>query len=95
MKSRSKAASLTFFPQSSLLCSLISPGPVYTPLQPASRDAEGMKDWAVGPGTLPLHGRPLQPSELGASYVYLADNGASNGMTGQVIHLNVGQWFGS
>jgi len=73
----------------------VAPGPVYTPLQPASRDAEGMEDWAVGPGTLPLHGRPLQPSELGASYVYLADNGASNGMTGQVIHLNVGQWFGS
>ncbi|EPQ27222.1 uncharacterized protein PFL1_05145 [Pseudozyma flocculosa PF-1] len=71
----------------------VAPGPVYTPLQPASRSADNMEGWGIG--QIPLHGRPAQPAELGASYVYLADSGATNTMTGAVLHLNSGGWFGS
>lgn len=71
----------------------VAPGPFYTPLQPASRDAENMEDWSIG--KLPLHGRPGQPAECAPSYVFLADAGSSNIMTGQVLHISHGQWVGS
>lgn len=67
------------------------PGPVYTPLQPASRPADNMDNWTVG-GT-PLHGRANMPAEMGPSYVFLAC-ADSNAMTGQLMHLNNGQWIG-
>lgn len=41
-------------------------GPVYTPLQPASRPADNMDDWSVG--ALPLHGRANMPAEMGPAY---------------------------
>ncbi|KAL9931763.1 hypothetical protein V8E36_009313 [Tilletia maclaganii] len=71
----------------------VAMGPIYTPLQPASRSADNMEDWSVG--GLPLHGRPGQPAELAGTYVFLADSGTSNLITGQTIHVNSGQWFGS
>ena len=71
----------------------VAPGPVYTPLQPASRSEDNMEGWGIG--GVPLHGRPGQTAEMGATYVYLADAGASNIMTGQVLHLSHGSWFGS
>lgn len=71
----------------------VAPGPVYTPLQPASQSAEKMDGWAVG--VQPLHGRPGQPAELGASYVFLADSGASNLITGSTLHINSGVWMGA
>lgn len=39
-------------------------GPVFTPLQPASRSGESMEGWAVGEPSL-LHNRPGQPAEIG------------------------------
>lgn len=45
---------------------LVAPGPVHTPLQPASRPAEQMEDFQVG--ALPLHGRANQPAEMGPAY---------------------------
>ncbi|WVQ65865.1 uncharacterized protein L199_004043 [Kwoniella botswanensis] len=69
----------------------VCPGPVYTPLQPASRPAEQMEEWQLG--TLPLHGRASQPAEMGPAYVFLASP-ESNAMTGQMMHLNNGQWIG-
>jgi len=71
----------------------VAPGPIYTPLQPASRSKDNMEGWGIGGA--PLHGRPGQPAEMGATYVYLADPGSSNLMTGQVMHLSHGSWFGS
>ena len=44
----------------------VAPGPVYTPLQPASRPADNMEDWSVG--ALPLHGRANMPAEMGPAY---------------------------
>ncbi|GAA5961498.1 hypothetical protein JCM3765_003608 [Sporobolomyces pararoseus] len=67
----------------------VAPGPVLTPLQPASRSAEQMKDWGVGDSSL-LHQRTGQPAELGESYVYLA---TSNLSTGTIVHPNSGQYF--
>ncbi|GAA5955003.1 hypothetical protein JCM8115_005595 [Rhodotorula mucilaginosa] len=66
----------------------VAPGPVFTPLQPASRSADQMDNWGVG--DIPLHGRVGQPAELGESYVYLA---TSNLTTGQIVHPNSGQYF--
>jgi len=69
----------------------IAPGPVYTPLQPASRSAEEMEGWQIG--KVPLHGRAAQPAEMGEAYVLLAGPGG-NYMTGSVIHLNGGEHIG-
>jgi hypothetical protein len=44
----------------------ICPGPVHTPLQPASRPAEQMEDFNVG--ELPLWGRANMPAEMGPAY---------------------------
>ncbi|KAK4699725.1 hypothetical protein P7C70_g6532, partial [Phenoliferia sp. Uapishka_3] len=66
----------------------VAPGPVYTPLQPASRSPEQMDDWGVG--SVPLHGRVGQPAELGESYVYLA---TSNLSSGTIVHPNSAQYM--
>jgi len=78
---------------------VVCPGPVFTPLQPASRPKEQMEDFQVG--ALPLHGRSNQPAEMGPAYgmpfsifvvetaddlVFLA-SADSNAMTGQCMHL--------
>ncbi|GAA5889325.1 hypothetical protein JCM6882_000707 [Rhodosporidiobolus microsporus] len=66
----------------------VAPGPVYTPLQPASRSDEQMEDWGVG--EVPLFGRVGQPAELGESYVYLATSELS---TGTIVHPNSGNYM--
>ncbi|KAJ7478653.1 hypothetical protein B0H11DRAFT_2028147 [Mycena galericulata] len=69
----------------------VAPGPVYTPLQPASRSDEQMEGW--GAGSVPLHKRVAQPAEMAASYIFLA-SADSNQMTGNVLHINSGQHVG-
>lgn len=54
----------------------VCPGPVYTPLQPASRPAEQMDDWNIG--ALPLHGRVNMPAEMGPAYGTFCDSLAPN-----------------
>lgn len=44
-------------------CFFDAAGPVYTPLQPASRTEDQMDGWGIG--DIPLHGRVAQPAELG------------------------------
>ncbi|KAK4052375.1 hypothetical protein OIV83_002177 [Microbotryomycetes sp. JL201] len=66
----------------------VCPGPVYTPLQPASRPADNMDGWGVG--DIPMWGRVGQPAELGSTYVYAAE---SNLLTGQALHPNSGQYL--
>ncbi|SNY97096.1 SDR family oxidoreductase [Halomonas sp. hl-4] len=63
----------------------VAPGPVWTPLIPASFDEE--KVAAFG-GQVPMK-RAGQPSEMGPAYVYLACEESSY-MTGQTMHLNGG-----
>lgn len=59
----------------------VAPGPVHTPIQPASRTAEEMKNFG-GKGKL---GRLGQPSEIAPSFVFLASNDAEL-YYGQVLH---------
>jgi NAD(P)-dependent dehydrogenase (short-subunit alcohol dehydrogenase family) len=59
----------------------VAPGPVHTPLQPASRPAEQMEGF--GEGT--VLGRPGQPSEVAPSFVFLASKD-SELYYGQVLH---------
>lgn len=66
----------------------VAPGPVWTPLQPATlgaHDPQWLEDF--GSGT-PL-GRAGQPSELGPVYVFLASLDSSF-ISGQTIHPNGG-----
>ncbi|MBE0402446.1 oxidoreductase, short chain dehydrogenase/reductase family [Halomonas citrativorans] len=63
----------------------VAPGPVWTPLIPASFDDEKVAEFG---GQVPMK-RAGQPSEMGPAYVYLASEESSY-MTGQTIHLNGG-----
>lgn len=67
----------------------VAPGPVWTPLIPASF---GEKHAETFGQNVPL-GRPAQPHELAAAYVFLASEDA-NYMVGQVLHLNGGEIVG-
>lgn len=64
----------------------VAPGPVWTPLIPASYPPEKIPEF--GKNT-PL-GRPAQPCELAPSYVFLASEIDSSYMVGQVLHVNGG-----
>lgn len=52
---------------------VFSPGAVYTPIQPDTREAEQMVNW----GASSKLGRPSQPSEVAASYIFLASREAA------------------
>ncbi|HZH44008.1 MAG TPA: SDR family oxidoreductase [Lysobacter sp.] len=63
----------------------VAPGPIWTPLIPASFDAEHVKEF----GANTLMKRAGQPSEVAPAYVFLASEDASY-ITGQTIHINGG-----
>lgn len=64
----------------------VAPGPVWTPLIPASFDEDHVAEFGK---STPM-GRPGQPSEVAPSYVFLASDDASY-ISGQVIHVNGGE----
>jgi NAD(P)-dependent dehydrogenase (short-subunit alcohol dehydrogenase family) len=66
----------------------VAPGPVWTPLIPASFSAEEVARF----GTDTPMKRAAQPCEVGPAYVFLASNDASY-MTGQFIHINGGGYM--
>lgn len=68
----------------------IAPGPVWTPLIPASFTADRN---AVFAAKNPMH-RPAQPFEVAPTFVYLASDD-SRFVTGQVLHVNGGQMMSS
>ena len=68
----------------------VAPGPIWTPLIPASFSAEEVAEFG---GDTPM-GRPGQPEEVAPAYVYLAARDSSY-VTGQVIHVNGGEPVGS
>ncbi|OBT41943.1 hypothetical protein VE00_07502 [Pseudogymnoascus sp. WSF 3629] len=59
----------------------VAPGPVHTPLQPASRPAEQMEGFGKKSGI----GMPGQPSEIAPSFMFLAAKD-SELFYGQVLH---------
>ncbi|WP_018924033.1 SDR family oxidoreductase [Salsuginibacillus kocurii] len=65
----------------------VAPGPIWTPLIPASFPEDSVEEF--GSSNTPL-GRPGQPAELAPSYVYLASDDSSY-VSGQMIHVNGGQ----
>ena len=69
-----------------ILVNAVAPGPVWTPLIPASFEAEQVARFGE---KVPL-ARPGQPDEIAPCYVFLASDDASY-MTGQVLHPNGGE----
>lgn len=63
----------------------VAPGPVWTPLIPASFSEEKVDEF----GKNTLFGRPAQPVEIAGCYVFLASKEADF-ITGQVLHPNGG-----
>lgn len=61
----------------------VAPGPVWTPLNPADRDAESIKEF----GASTPYKRPAQPEEMAPAYVYFASNADSSYVTGEVLTL--------
>lgn len=59
----------------------VAPGPVWTPLIPATMDSEKVK----GFGTNTPMGRAAQPDEIAPSYVFFASNQLSSYYTGEVL----------
>jgi NAD(P)-dependent dehydrogenase (short-subunit alcohol dehydrogenase family) len=67
----------------------VAPGPIWTPLIPASFDADEVARF----GTDTPMKRAGQPSEVAPAYVFLASDDASY-ITGQTIHVNGGGHIG-
>ena len=67
----------------------VAPGPIWTPLIPASFPAEKVEGFGKEGGFGTPMKRPGQPDELAGAYVYLASDDASY-VTGQVLHINGG-----
>ena len=63
----------------------VAPGPIWTPLIPASFDAEKVAEHG---SSAPMK-RPGEPNEVAPCYVFLASEDASY-MSGQVLHPNGG-----
>ncbi|CAL5378906.1 unnamed protein product [Camellia sinensis] len=63
----------------------VAPGPIWTPLIPASCDEEESAKFG---SQVPMK-RAGQPSEVAPCYVFLACNADSSYITGQVLHPNV------
>jgi NAD(P)-dependent dehydrogenase (short-subunit alcohol dehydrogenase family) len=66
----------------------VAPGPVWTPLIPASFESEEVAEF----GTQTPMKRAAQPCEVGPAYVFLASKDASY-ITGQFIHVNGGSYM--
>ncbi|RZK99765.1 MAG: SDR family oxidoreductase, partial [Pedobacter sp.] len=64
----------------------VAPGPIWTPLIPASFDARHVSEFG---SEVPMK-RAGQPNEVAPAYVFLASEDASY-ITGQIIHVNGGE----
>lgn len=65
----------------------VAPGPIWTPLQPATKDADTM----VSFGTDTPLGRPGQPSELAGAFVFLASPLEASYVSGTVLGVTGGR----
>lgn len=65
----------------------VAPGPVWTPLNPAERSDDEIRDF--GKDT-PI-GRPAQPEEIAPAYVFLASTADSSYISGLVLPIVGGQ----
>lgn len=65
----------------------VSPGPVWTPLNPADKDAEDVAQFGAD---TPMK-RPAQPEEIAPAFVYFASEVDSSYVTGEVLTLLGGE----
>jgi NAD(P)-dependent dehydrogenase (short-subunit alcohol dehydrogenase family) len=61
----------------------IAPGPVWTPLNPADKEAEEVSEF----GAHSKMRRPAQPEEIAPAYVFLASSQCSSYITGEVLPI--------
>ena len=61
----------------------VAPGPVWTPLNPADRDAEGVSKF----GSQTPMKRPAQPEEIAPAFVFLAAPTCSSYITGEILPI--------
>ncbi|MBD63641.1 MAG: hypothetical protein CME62_00410 [Halobacteriovoraceae bacterium] len=61
----------------------VAPGPVWTPLNPAERNYEEVKEF----GENTAFNRPAQPAEIAPAYVYLASDITASYITGETINI--------
>lgn len=61
----------------------VAPGPVWTPLNPADRNAEGVAKFG---GQTPMR-RPAQPEEIAPAFVFLAAPSCSSYITGEILPI--------
>ena len=65
----------------------VAPGPIWTPLQPATQDGEKLEKFG---GDTPL-GRAGQPGECAAAYVFLASPSDASYVSGTVLGVTGGK----
>lgn len=61
----------------------VAPGPVWTPLNPADKDADKTSKFG---GQTPMR-RPAQPEEIAPAYVFLASPQCSSYITGEILPI--------
>ena len=61
----------------------VAPGPVWTPLNPADRSAQGIQKFG---GETPMK-RPAQPEEIAPAFVFLAAPSCSSYITGEILPI--------
>ena len=61
----------------------VAPGPVWTPLNPADRDAEAVSKFG---NQTPMR-RPAQPEEIAPAFVFLAAPSCSSYITGEILPI--------
>jgi NAD(P)-dependent dehydrogenase (short-subunit alcohol dehydrogenase family) len=61
----------------------VAPGPVWTPLNPADRDSEGVSKF----GSQTPMKRPAQPEEIAPAFVFLAAPSCSSYITGEILPI--------
>jgi NAD(P)-dependent dehydrogenase (short-subunit alcohol dehydrogenase family) len=61
----------------------VAPGPVWTPLNPADKDAKRVSQFG---GDTPMR-RPAQPEEIAPAFVFLAAPSCSSYITGEVLPI--------
>ncbi len=65
----------------------VAPGPIWTPLQPATREADKVATFGAD---TPL-GRPGQPAEMAGAYVFLASPEEASYVSGTIIGVTGGK----
>ncbi|RZJ02963.1 MAG: SDR family oxidoreductase [Brevundimonas sp.] len=73
----------THLSQKGIRVNVVAPGPVWTPLNPADKDAEATSKF----GADTVMKRPAQPEEIAPAYVFLASPQMSSYITGEVLPI--------